>query len=1410
MGWLLSILTTTWMVLLPLVNCADFYVITVPNQILPKSTVPIVITNIGDGKNNTQLAISATITGSGSTKGDQSKPKSFSASGNISVPTGTTTTLNINIGNWPSGIYNVNVKGNAGVLNFDRIVTVGFNNKKSSLFIQTDKGIYQTGQKVNFRVFSVNGQLLPYVNQNLIVYINDGAGNRIQQWNTVVPPSGIFEGDLQLSSQPVEGSWGIYASVQPGNLTVNGASTSVNFQVLKYVLPRFSVIVIPPPFITPNTTDFPVTITAEYTYGQPVQGNFLINVSQSYCYSYSGNPCATPVVVRGKFNGSKTVTIKTGDLNLGKSLMYGSSLQVFGSVIEEFTGIQMNDTQYFSTYSYDKQISVNVPSNFKPLLPYTFTIGLTTPVGTPVTGVEGQSGIASLNYGFKSENKTFTFNKDGTATVTVTPPEDTQTISINVYYKDLTSSGYSTVSGSLSNKFISINANVDNPTVGQTITISVLASFPLENFLSYQVTGRGKVVSAKTIALKKSSTTTKFSFKITRDMSPTLAIAVFYVTTCGEIVGDSLVINVDGALATPLSLQFSPNKTQPGTNITVSIKTLPSTTVALLAVDQSVLLLSSGNYITKSQVYSELYQYGLGGGNYQYNSAGYIGRATSQSIDQIFQTIGVQVLTNGLYFKQQTCYPTYFDNIALGGGFRPMVALETVKAQVAPPGSAQVEPTSVRINFADIFLWTTVTTSNVSGETIIETTVPDQITSWALTGIALNSKTGLGLTDRPANLTVVKPFFLVVNLPYQVVRGETVAIQVLVFNYFAQDLQAFVTIQSVGSANDYILEDNAPTKNVTVKSNDVQAVSFLLQPTVAGFIALQFKATSTAAGDAIRQTLRVKPEGVTQYYNQAYLVDLRTKPTFDGTFNVTVPNNAVPGSTYIQFNGIGNIMGNIISNLNNLVRLPSGCGEQNMVNFVPDIVVLIFLNKINRLPNDLRAEIINYLQIGYQTELTYKRYDGSFSTFGNTDISGSVWLTAFVVKSFEMAKPYITIEPTVLQNAKEFILRSQTTDGSFNDTGRVVDNIQGGSALTPLTLTAYVIISFLETPSSDNAAYLKNIAHAVTYLENNFDKADNPYSVTIVTYALQLANSSKANVAFTKMNSLSTKDGDLTYWRYEIPKSNDSNWWWNSLPRPLDVEATGYALLTYIKRGESPVNLLPLVAWLVSKQSSLGGYSSTQDTVIGIQALGQAGPDFVGPVGSSVQLTVTYGSSNAAFTFNQQNELVRQQQEILPNTVRSVQIKGTGNGVALAQVEWNYNVLVNNTGSNVFKQKVTVTPLRQNSNTVNSYILEVCSSYLYNGSSGMIIVEANTLSGFIWTGLPATDSVAGPQRVETSNSNTVVSLYYNQFPNPPDTVCATLIASETIVVSNRQCAFTSVYRYYNNDGRAESCYNLPA
>lgn len=67
---------------------------------------------------------------------------------------------------------------------------------------------------------------------------------------------------------------------------------------------------------------------------------------------------------------------------------------------------------------------------------------------------------------------------------------------------------------------------------------------------------------------------------------------------------------------------------------------------------------------------------------------------------------------------------------------------------------------------------------------------------------------GLGLTRQPKMLEVFKPFFVSIDLPYAVIRGEVLALPIAVFNYLENNLDAEVTLHNEDKEFEFIEMNN--------------------------------------------------------------------------------------------------------------------------------------------------------------------------------------------------------------------------------------------------------------------------------------------------------------------------------------------------------------------------------------------------------------------------------------------------------------------------------------------------------------------------------------------------------------------------------------------------------------------------
>jgi len=229
----------------------------------------------------------------------------------------------------------------------------------------------------------------------------------------------------------------------------------------------------------------------------------------------------------------------------------------------------------------------------------------------------------------------------------------------------------------------------------------------------------------------------------------------------------------------------------------------------------------------------------------------------------------------------------------------------------------------------------------------------------------------------------------------------------------------------------------------------------------------------------VQRQLIVEPEGIEQEYSKgSFVCPQNGNMHHSEHMELTVPDNVVEGSARGFFTVVGDVMGPALSGLDKLIRLPTGCGEQNMLKFAPNIYVLQYLRSTNQLQPKLKAKAIDFLPTGYQRELTYRHADGSYSAFGDRDPEGSTWLTAFVLKSFAQAQEFITIDSDDLDRSRVWLEHLQLENGCFPRVGKVLhkgmkgDLSEGGEM--PATLTAYVLSALLAAGTDPTSSVIQN------------------------------------------------------------------------------------------------------------------------------------------------------------------------------------------------------------------------------------------------------------------------------------------------------------------------------------------------
>lgn len=324
------------------------------------------------------------------------------------------------------------------------------------------------------------------------------------------------------------------------------------------------------------------------------------------------------------------------------------------------------------------------------------------------------------------------------------------------------------------------------------------------------------------------------------------------------------------------------------------------------------------------------------------------------------------------------------------------------------------------------------------------------------------------MTDESLKITVFRPFFINTNLPYSIKRGEIVAIPLAVYNYYEQNLTCEIIINNTEN-NFHLLDDENNILNSTeivkrlnVKANSGANLEFNVQALKLGQINISLSAMSPLASDAIVQSLKVDPEGILIQDNQEIYINLQMGLHKKSFFNTFIPENIVKESEYLTLAISGDILMTSLENLDNLVQMPTGCGEQNMVNLAPNILVLDYLRVIDKLKSNKKLvdKAINYIETGYQKELTFRHDTGGYSVFGyGTRSEESTWLTAYVIRFFIKALKYVAVEPVIITSGLDFLAQYQMGSGEFEYTGHLFQPAHQNR----FGFTAFVLMSFLES-----------------------------------------------------------------------------------------------------------------------------------------------------------------------------------------------------------------------------------------------------------------------------------------------------------------------------------------------------------
>uniref|UniRef100_A0A8C0JZI9 Pregnancy zone protein-like n=1 Tax=Canis lupus dingo TaxID=286419 RepID=A0A8C0JZI9_CANLU len=1342
------------------------------------------------------------------------------------------------------GLITVEVKGPTQL--FIKKKKVRITKVNSLIFVQTDKPIYKPGQTVRFRVVSVDVSFHPL--NETVSPITNPKRNRIFQWQNLRLQGGLSQLSFPLSVEPTLGAYKVKLEKE------SGEKIEHPFEVKEYVLPKFEVQVKMPKTISFLDEEFVVSACGLYTYGKPVSGVVTINICRKYsqyhfaCHGMHSQGVCEEFSQQADDKGCFTQLVKTKVFQL-RQRGYDMTIQVEAKIKEEGTEVELTGhgsceiTNILSKLKFTK-----ADTYYRPGLPFYGQVLLvdekdqpmahkTVVVSVDVTTY--QSSLTTNEHGLVNIYIDTTNFTSSLFTVMVTYKQNVHCFD-NWWLEELHNQAQHTVKHifSPSKSYVHLELVAGTITCGQTQEIRAhyilngqILKDEKELTFYYLIKARGMISRSGIHVLSIEQGDLKgefsFSFRVESDIAPAAQLLIYAILPNGEIVADTEKLEIENCFANKVNLSFSSNQSLPASHTNLEVRAFPNSLCALRAVDQSVLLMKPETELSPQSVYNLLPVKGIfsvGYGDLRREDSEQCIHAEDFIHEGIIYT-PKQILDNDdIYSIFEVIHlPDNITKLSFKSLLKWRISglLRAVYPMVMRHSSPAVEvKETVRKYFPETWIWDLVPV-DLSGRSELAVKVPDTITEWKASALCLSEMTGLGLSPT-ISLQVFQPFFLELTLPYSVVRGEAFTLKATVFNYLSHCIRVSVQLEASPDKSADLERKNEETPCIC--GNHQKTMFWAVTPKSLG--KMNFTATVEALQsqelcgnevprvpelgqkDTVVKPLLVENISLILFPSLIYLCLLSLETDVPEKLSLKVPSDVVEGSARATYSVLGDILGSAMQNLQNLLRMPYGCGEQNMVLFVPNIYVLNYLNETRQLTETIKSKAINYLISGYQRQLNYKHSDGSYSTFGDHDgrSQGNTWLTAFVLKSFAQARSHIFVEMSHITSSLTWLSQRQKENGCFQRSGSLLNNAIKGGVDDELTLSAYITIALLEMPLPVTHPLVRNALFCLESAWGSISEAQGSlvYTKALLAYAFALAgNQVKRNELLKSLDKDAVKEEDSIHWQ-RPGKVEEVTTFYQPRAPSVEVEMTSYLLLAYLTASPAPSSedlsvASRIVKWITKQQNANGGFSSTQDTVVALQALSKYGAATFSKREKTTVVTV-----KSSETFSQKFE-VHDANRLLLQEVRLPEIPGeysttvSGSGCVYLQTSLRYNILPKKEGKVPFNLKVDTFPKNCDGvDTHRKFQIHINISYTgERSSSNMVIVDVKMVSGFI----PVKSSVRKlqekPQIQRTEVSTNHVLIYFEELTN--QTLSFSFSVEQDIQVDNLKPATVKAYDYYETE-----------
>lgn len=470
--------------------------------------------------------------------------------------------------------------------------------------------------------------------------------------------------------------------------------------------------------------------------------------------------------------------------------------------------------------------------------------------------------------------------------------------------------------------------------------------------------------------------------------------------------------------------------------------------------------------------------------------------------------------------------------------------------------------TKERDDFRETIYWNPVVQTDKNGDAKIEFYNSDATTTFRAIaeGIGYNGK--LGRTEM--TYAVQPPMSIDAKIPPYMTIGDDALIPLVIRNSSSKAMAANISAE---------LPDNMVAGNYDNTVN--------IGPDSATQVLIPVKANAAVKGDI---KFVVSTEAATEKISLPITVNSNGFPvitTISGNkataTNFTI-GNMMAGSLATELKVFNNLEGQLLNDIESMLREPYGCFEQTSSSTYPNIYILKYLRSTNKSNLAVEKKALTYIRDGYQRLIGFETAENGFEWFGKTPAHEA--LTAYGLLEFTDMKEFVNVDDRMLARTKKFLLDRRDGKGTFN----IVKNGYDAFASVPNKI-ANIYIVYALTQAGVGSEIQLEYETAVKQALNSKD-------------AYQLAM-----MAIAASNMKNERDYTQLMEALQQTKMQSETSVTNSRAQSLKVETMAlYAIA--LTRAKSPdLAAVANVISLILGEKTYYGYGSTQATILALQAI---------------------------------------------------------------------------------------------------------------------------------------------------------------------------------------------------------------